>query len=213
MLKMEADFERKKVTISSGNQVGEMIDLEVPVPVRDKLEDKTIRLKENRYISFEDRVIMFNSGLIRDRLFKETCEVVYKTITKVLSNEKAKGLKAVVLVGGFAESSIVVESIRQMIGKDFPEIKVVVPSSPFKAVLKGAVLFGHNPMIFKSRISRETFGIGTNQIFDPKVHNDSRKFKHKETGKDCCEKVFHVHVRKDQSVVLDSKQPIQIYAP
>jgi hypothetical protein len=44
MLKMEADFERKKVTIGSEDEETEMIDVEIPAPVRDKLEDKSIRL-------------------------------------------------------------------------------------------------------------------------------------------------------------------------
>ncbi|XP_045172179.2 heat shock 70 kDa protein 12B-like [Mercenaria mercenaria] len=213
MLKMEADFERKKLTIGSEDPEGQMIEVEVPAPVRNKLEDKTIRLKENNYLSFEDNELMFNSALVRDNLFRETCKVVYTTIGKVLNREEAQGLKTVVLVGGFAESPIVIENIRQMIANDFSEIKVVVPSSPFKAVLKGAVLFGQDPMIFRSRISRATFGIKISKIFDPKVHNDSKKFKHKETGKDWCEKIFDVHVRKGQSVVLDSKQPVKMYVP
>ncbi|XP_053375221.1 heat shock 70 kDa protein 12B-like [Mercenaria mercenaria] len=213
MLKMEADFERKKVTIGSEDPDGEMIELEVPAQVRDKLEDKTIRLKENNYLSFQDRELKFNSTLIRDNLFKETCQVVYTTIRKVLNREEVNGLKTVVLAGGFAESPIVIESIRQWIANDFPEIKVVVPSSPFKAVLKGAVLFGQDPMLFKSRKSRETFGIRTNLPFDPKKHDKTKKWRNKETGKDLCEDIFDVHVRKGQSVVLGNRQPVQSYFP
>ncbi|XP_053375615.1 heat shock 70 kDa protein 12B-like [Mercenaria mercenaria] len=213
MLKMEADFERKKVTIGAEDPEGQMIELEVPPLVRDKLEDKTILLKENNYLKFEDRELVFDSSLIRDKLFKETCNVIYTTIGKVLNNEKAKGLKTVVLVGGFAESPIVVGNIRQMIAKDFPDVKVVVPSSPFKAVLKGAVLFGQDPMIFRSRISRDTFGIQTNRVFDAKIHDETKRWKNEKDRTSYCKHIFVVHVRKGQSVVLGSKQPVEIYQP
>ncbi|XP_060597746.1 heat shock 70 kDa protein 12B-like [Ruditapes philippinarum] len=213
MLKMEADFEQKKVTIGSEDESAEMIDVAIPAPVLDKLEDKSIRLKDNAYLSYQDRELMFNSRRIRDNLFKETCKVVYGTIRKVLNNTGAKGLKTVVLVGGFAESPIVIENIRQMIVNDFPETKVVIPSSPFKAVLKGAVLFGHDPLIFRSRISRETFGIETNVLFDEKVHDVSKKWKHKDTGEDWCKDIFSLHVRKGKSVILGDKQPVKIYTP
>jgi hypothetical protein len=156
---------------------------------------------------------MFNSMRVRDKLFKETCTVVYNSIGKVLNDTQAKGLRTVILVGGFSESPIVVESIRKLITNDFPDIKVFVPSSPFKAVLKGAVLFGQDPLIFRSRISRETFGIKTNKTFDSKQHDEMKKWRNKETGKYYCRDIFDIHVRKGQSVVLGNRQPVQSYFP
>ena len=213
MMKMEGDFERKKVVIGTEDHDGEMIDLEVPFSVRDGLQNGAIQLKDNEYICFEDTEFLFDSKLIRNRLFKETCQIVYGTIRKVLGNEEAKELKTVILVGGFAESPIVVENIRQMVENDFPGTKIVVPSSPFKAVLFGAVLFGHDPMIFRSRISRATFGIQTNVAFDKSLHNDAKKWEPEMTGKYYCRDIFDVHVRKGQSVILGNEQPLETYIP
>ncbi|XP_060574520.1 heat shock 70 kDa protein 12B-like isoform X2 [Ruditapes philippinarum] len=213
MWKMEAEFEKKKVAIGSDDPDGEMIDLEVPASIRDSLHDQSVKLKDTGYIAFEDREFMFNSGLVRKNLFQETCKIVYGTIKKVLDKTEANGLRTVVLVGGFAESPIVVENIRKMIANDFQGIKVVIPSSPFKAVLNRAVLFGHNPMIIRSRISRETYGIETNVKFDPNIHDEQKKWNQKITGEDYCKNIFHIHVRKDQSVVLCNAQPVKKYIP
>ncbi|XP_060574518.1 heat shock 70 kDa protein 12B-like [Ruditapes philippinarum] len=213
MWKMEADFEKKKVAIGSDDQDGEMIDLIVPASLRDSLQNQSVKLKDTRYIALQDSEFMFNSELIRKNLFQETCKIVYGTIKKVLDKPEANGLRTVVLVGGFAESPIVVENIRKMIANDFQGTKVVVPSSPFKAVLNGAVLFGHDPMVIRSRISRETYGIRINVKFDPNVHDEQKKQKRKITGEDYCQDIFHIHVRKGQSVVLGSSQPVQKYKP
>ncbi|XP_060574522.1 heat shock 70 kDa protein 12B-like [Ruditapes philippinarum] len=213
MWKMEADFEKKKVAIGSDDPDGEMIDLEIPSSIRESLHKQSVKLKDTRYIALQDREFMFNSELIRKNLFQETCKIIYGTIKKVLDEPEANGLKTVVLVGGFAESPIVVENIRKMIANDFQGTKVFIPSSPFKAVLNGAVLFGHDPMIIKSRISRETYGIETNVKFDPNIHDEQKKWNLESTGEDYCKDVFDLHVRKGQSVVLGSSQPVQKYNP
>lgn len=213
LLKMEADFEKSKVSVGSEDPDEEFIALEVPRLVKDKLEDKTIRLKPVQSVVFRDHEFMFNSDFVRSTLFQETCCVLYKTICKALKEEKAKDLKTVVLVGGFAESPIVVRTLREWIIRDFPHIKVVVPSSPFKAVLNGAVLFGHDPLIFRSRISRETYGIRTNVLYDPKVHEGTKKWPNTEDNKEYCKDIFDLHVKKEQSVVLNEKQPTKNYFP
>jgi hypothetical protein len=213
MWKMEADFEKKKVAIGSDDPDGEMIYLEVSVSIRDSMHAQKVKLKDTSYIDFQEREFMFNSELIRKNLFQETCKIIYGTIKKVLDEPEASGLKTVVLVGGFAESPIVVENIRKMIANDFQGTKVVVPSSPFKAVLNGAVLFGHDPLIIRSRISRETYGIETNIKFDPNIHDEQKKWNQKITGEDYCKDIFHIHVRKGDSVVLGSSQPVQKYNP
>lgn len=215
MMKMESDFEKKKVTIGTDDPDDEFIDIEFPAQVRDKLQDGTITLKEGNYLKFdmENREMMFNSSLIRDKLFKETCRVIYTTISNVLNREESKGLKTIVLVGGFSESPIVISTLREMICNDYPDINVFVPSSPFKAVLMGAVLFGHDPFKFKSRISRYTFGISTNSKFNAKVHDEGKKWYNEEEGIYYCKELFDIHVRKDQSVLLGSQQPTKSYIP
>ncbi|KAH3779785.1 hypothetical protein DPMN_157591 [Dreissena polymorpha] len=70
------------------------------------------------------------------------------------------------LVGGFAESTYVQGKIR----RELPELRLVVPEDAGLAVLKGAVIYGHNPSLVVSRIMPYTYGMGGLETFDPKTH-------------------------------------------
>ncbi|XP_053375634.1 heat shock 70 kDa protein 12A-like [Mercenaria mercenaria] len=112
---------------------------------------------------------------------------------------------------GFSQSSIVRGYITEQTRRDFPAVKVVSPTSPFQAVLKGAVIFGHDPLIFRGRISRWTFGIETNVRFDENVHDSEKKWTNEQTGEIFCKDIFDKHVRKGESVTLNAERKSLVY--
>ncbi|KAL4224277.1 hypothetical protein ACF0H5_017731 [Mactra antiquata] len=175
--KMEANFETIKVQIGSMDPDSLMMDVAIPNAICDGIEEKSITLKEESIIHYNDREFMFEYDFVREKLFYTTCNMIYDTIQKVLEHEKTKGIKTVILVGGLSESNMVIEILRKRVEEYFPGVKVVVPDLPFKSVLQGAVLYGHDPMIFSSRISRETYGIATNRVFDEAKHDASKKWR------------------------------------
>jgi hypothetical protein len=59
------------------------------------------------------------------------------------------------LVGGFAESDIAQDEVRA----PFSDKRVITPNESGFVVFKGAVLFGHDPKVGKSRISKYTCGV------------------------------------------------------
>ena len=77
--------------------------------------------------------------------------------------------------------------------------KVLIPCEAQLAVLKGAVLFGHNPTEITARIARKTYGYELHKKFDPKIHDLKRKFTD-ETGNDFCKDVFVTLVKQGESV-------------
>ncbi|KAH3854943.1 hypothetical protein DPMN_097503 [Dreissena polymorpha] len=77
----------------------------------------------------------------------------------------------------------------------------------------GAVLFGHDRLIYKSRISRATYGVRTNVLFDDKKHDQTKKWLNNEDGKYYCNDVFDLHVKKGQSVVLNELTIGKTYLP
>ncbi|XP_053375635.1 heat shock 70 kDa protein 12A-like [Mercenaria mercenaria] len=217
MMDMEDDFEQKKVKIGVSDPRAEHIALKVPYVVRKEIEKNAIRLKDTadigRKLKLKNDEIMFNSKSIRDNLFKESCLKICSIMKRELIQDGLRECKTIVLVGGFAESPIAVQHIRDMVEESFPQIKVVVPTSPFQAVLKGAVLFGHNPMIFRSRISRFTYGIGTNSLFNEKIHDAKKKWLNSEDSKFYCKDILSVHVEKGQSVILKEQLEQRKYQP
>ncbi|XP_053391356.1 heat shock 70 kDa protein 12A-like, partial [Mercenaria mercenaria] len=217
MMDMEDDFEQKKVRIGVTDPRAENIALKVPFAVRKEIEKNTIRLKNtadiDKKLKLKDDELTFNSKFIRDTLFKESCLKICNIMERELKQDGLRECKTIVLVGGFAESPIAVQHIREMVEKSFPQIKVVVPTSPFQAVLKGAVLYGHDPMIFRSRISRFTYGIGTNSLFNEKIHDAKKKWLNSEDNKFYCKDIFSVHVEKGQSVILKEQLEQRKYHP
>lgn len=77
-------------------------------------------------------------------LFEEAFEGIKQSIRENLENEKAKDTDIILMVGGFSESS----QMKQMIEDEFKPLKVIIPPEAELAVLRGAVLYGHQPVVF-----------------------------------------------------------------
>ncbi|XP_053375641.1 heat shock 70 kDa protein 12B-like [Mercenaria mercenaria] len=210
MLQMESDFESKKVVIGTDDPDDEYISLKVPAAVKENLERKEITLmdkaEKEHCFNFKDMEFSFESQYVRNVLFNETCSRIYTIIKCELEKEKLKDCETLVLVGGFSQSPIVQRYIKAQTKKDFPAVKFKSPTSPFQAVLKGAVIFGHDPSIFRSRISRWTFGIDVQVRFDGKVHDAEKRVKNTETGKHYCKDIFDIHVQKGESITLNAQR-------
>ncbi|WAR02233.1 HS12B-like protein, partial [Mya arenaria] len=207
LLKMEHEFEQMKVAIGNESPVDELITVSLPNTVREGITTKSIKLSPKQDKGFEAKYnkLQFRSQYIRDSLFQQTCHLVFDTVDRVLQQKESSGIQAVVLVGGFAESSIVQENVRHMIQEKYSNVKVVAPPTPFKAVLMGAVMYGHDMFIYKSRISRATYGVGCNSIVDERKHDQSMKLYNKEDGQYRC--------KDGDSMFLEDKSPISRTVP
>ena len=72
-------------------------------------------------------------------LFKETCEDITKHVNLLLEKDKLTNVTAIIMVGGFSESAILQETLRE----SFPYLHVRVLKDASLCVLKGAVMHGH----------------------------------------------------------------------
>lgn len=90
---------------------------------------------------------------------------INKTIAhmkKLLSEDKMKAVKQILIVGGFGECKLVQEKIR----RQFQNKTVIVPNEAGLAVLKGAVRFGHLPQLVSSRVMKYTYGVGIGVVLE-----------------------------------------------
>jgi hypothetical protein len=142
-----------------------------------------------------------------DGFFKPSCEGIIDHVKKLLSDPKVRGTDIILMVGGFSESAVVQKAVRDA----FPNCRVVIPRDAGLAVLKGAVLFGHDPSAVASRVAKFTYGIGCTVPFDPKKH-DPRK-KKKIDGKDRCDDVFSKHVETGSVLHFNEEQGEHKYYP
>jgi hypothetical protein len=91
-----------------------------------------------------------------NNFLKPTIDSLIRLIRKLLDNPKLSDLRTILMVGSFAECELVQDAIRDKIGSS---IKLIIPEEAGLAVLKGAVLFGHQPKIVCRRIAKITYGI------------------------------------------------------
>ncbi|KAH3746492.1 heat shock 70 kDa protein 12A-like isoform X1 [Dreissena polymorpha] len=212
MMKIEHEFEKCKLAIGA-EEMDETIQLPLPRSVRDSFRTGKIKVNrsQTRISITGEEDLRFETSFVRDHLFDQACKMINQVIETVLENQK--DIQTVVLVGGFAESPIVQENIKSLLQQKYPSVAVVVPTSPFRAVLMGAVLYGHDMFIYRSRVSRATYGVKGISVFDEKKHDESKKWFNTDTGINYCKDIFDIHVEKGQSVVLKEQTGGKNYIP
>ena len=131
-------------------------------------------------------------------LFTPVISQIVTAIKQVLGKPECHCIKKILLVGGFAESSILFEEVK----KEFsPAITVKKSKNPSVSVLKGAIMYGRNKNIIKSRKMSQSIGIETWDDFDPSIHDENRKVV--SGGKVYCTKVFTKLVDINESVNVE----------
>ena len=115
-------------------------------------------------------------AVVSNEFFRAITSEIAKLINHSLTILKtAKDITILVLTGGFAESEVVQEIMHQeLVGKT--QIKqIIVPPDPDIAVLKGAVMYGHNPGFVSCRINRQTIGLRIARLYNPEMHPFARR--------------------------------------
>ena len=113
----------------------------------------------------------------------------------MLQKPECKHINQILLVGGFAESSLLFSEFKQK----FASVKIMVnrSSSPWLSVLKGAIVFARHNLIHTRKMC-QTLGIETWDPFKPGVHRKSYKIVI--DGKELCKRRFSKFVEVNESV-------------
>ncbi|XP_045205238.2 heat shock 70 kDa protein 12A-like isoform X2 [Mercenaria mercenaria] len=128
-------------------------------------------------------------------------------VQKLFQHKNAKDVNTILLVGGFSESPMLQDAMR----KNFRDKRLIIPEDAGLAVLKGAVIFGHNPVTIVSRIAKFSYGVRVYRDFQDGVHPNAKKIC--VGGKVKCKDVFASHVKKGQELVVGEAQSNQRYTP
>ncbi|XP_062579769.1 heat shock 70 kDa protein 12B-like [Saccostrea cucullata] len=167
----------------------------------------TDAIKESKYsnsMKWEGDKLRITQALF-DSFFQPACAGIIDHVNHLLEKPNVRGTQTILMVGGFSESLILQARIRAA----FPDFRVVVPNDAGLAVLKGAVLFGHNPRVIMARVAKYTYGFASFEKFNHKIHSKEKKISM--NGKDFCKDIFDVHVRKGASLHIDEAQAKRPY--
>jgi hypothetical protein len=120
---------------------------------------------ENKVQVVRDRLKIDND--VFNEFFEPTVCKIISHVKNLLTTPSVDGCAAILMVGGFSESSVLQENVKST----FKDIKIIVPDEAGLAVLKGAVIFGHKPTTITERVCKFTYG-------EEVVHEYSESCKH-----------------------------------
>lgn len=107
--------------------------------------------------------------------FRAACLEIARAIRNVLTEQNAKNCSVLILVGGMAASTVAQEIIKQELESKTNVNRIIVPPEPDLAVLKGAVMFGHQPKCIFQRVLKYTYGLRKAKLFNPDLHPEDRQ--------------------------------------
>ncbi|XP_071140594.1 heat shock 70 kDa protein 12A-like [Mytilus edulis] len=129
-----------------------------------------------------------------NKMFMPSVDSVISLMKEIFQDKSLKDVTHLLMVGGFSDCQLMHDAVRQA----FPEKKIIIPEEAGLAVLKGAVLFGHDPEYIQSRIMRCSYGVKTNVPWHEKKYD--RKHYAVMEGEERCDNIFSLIVGKDESV-------------
>lgn len=208
------EFEVKKRTFK--NEMSSKINFKVPIALTYAFKDATGTELKN-YIEKQPKYkdnIEWKGDKLRmlpdaaKGLFKEACENAAKHLQQLFQIDRVKDVPTILMVGGFSESPLLQSIIRTTL----PDKRIIIPADAGLAVLKGAVIFGHDPSVIKERRCRFTYGVKTSLPFISGVHPETKRYVD-DDGEALCLDMFDKHVQSDQSVENGKSQITESYVP
>ncbi|WAQ99508.1 HS12B-like protein [Mya arenaria] len=175
-----ARYEGKVKKRAIGQSLDSRTTFKIPITLYETFRDVTGReirdeVKENKLLSgkvaFAGDKMRVEPGAVKE-LFSETTKHIIDHLKGIFADPTASGADTVLMVGGFSESPMLRETVQEA----FPDKRVIVPHEAGLAVLKGAVIFGHNDKEITARIAKYTYGLKTYKDFDPKKHPKDKMF-------------------------------------
>nr|XP_022323071.1 heat shock 70 kDa protein 12B-like isoform X4 [Crassostrea virginica] len=212
-LELLRDFEIKKRTIHP--KLSEKVTFKVPINLLETFRKanpgSSIETVVTSNARFKNQLTWTGDKIRMEAkltitLFDESCKKIVDHLEQLFKLPNVKDVSSILLVGGFAESSMLQEAVREA----FRNKKVIVPQDAGLAVLKGAVLYGHQPKTISARVCKYTYGVRITRKFDENIHLQSKKVLR--DGVERCKDIFSVHVSVGKLIKVGEPQFKKCYS-
>lgn len=170
------DFEVKKRTKLTNDKVNFAIPYSMQQLFKKNKTSLSDVIKKSKYASKNVTYNTHNHRMlipadIFKELFRPSAKSIVDHIRLIFRERKFGSLDVILMVGGFSNS----EEVHVAMKKEFDDKKIIVPADAELAVLKGAVLFGHNKGTISIRVARFTYGMQNWPIFINGRHPENKK--------------------------------------
>ena len=136
------DFEAKKRTVTANYGSNFVTSMSAVLNEMVSNEEKMQNIQSSYLrdkVSFVKGKLKLSASLM-ESFFKDSLENIIDHVQNILKS--VEDVNMILLVGGYGESPLVQETFRN----EFTNLQIIIPQDCNLAVMKGAVLFGHNPM-------------------------------------------------------------------
>lgn len=195
-LSISSEFEMRKRSVALKTETD--FSTRVPYILNERRSEKE-KMQAIQSCSLKDNVKLIGDKLrlsptLMKNFFQNSLKNIVnhiQEIVKVIPN-----IDSILLVGGYCESYLLQETFKHKFGD---KIGIIIPQETSLAVVKGAVLFGHNPQSITDRILRCSYGVATHPTFDPSIHPKESCYLDN-LGDERCRDAFKLIIRKGTSV-------------
>ena len=201
-LELISSFEYLKGSIDSakfGN-----VSLNIPYDVINKLckhhagQTFVALLNASDYhglVTLESGKLKIQAELVK-ALFNEPIKRMVSLMKDSFKKCEPERISVILLVGGFSQCPLLQETVKS----EFPRKRIHFSVEPSLAVLKGAVMFGHQPTFITSRVVRYTYGVEVSKDYDPRLHSSEKRVI--VDGETLCRGVFDSFMNAETSVSI-----------
>ena len=207
-------FELKKRQVTPDSTAKDRISLPVSFATtyesmnKEKLENTSrLPIKYKGKVNFDKGKLSLTQDVMRG-FFENTCNTICALADEYLQQNRRYNIDKILMVGGFSESAILQDKVR----KKFPKKRLIIPGDAGLAVLKGAVIYGHNPSMVVERVCKLTYGICSIKHFEPALDPSDKKIVRNKVHVLCKDR-FSIHAVKGQSFKTDAVVGENIYVP
>ena len=201
-LELLSSFEAKKRGFSPHKQLS--VSLSLPFAFIEHYRKMTRKTVESTVREYDDEGVQWShQGVLRLQpsvmmsLFEPVVSAIVHHIQDLLQLQELSDIAYVFLVGGFAESAVLQEAVRNAFRRE-SSVRVIIPQDVSLTILKGAVMFGHDPTMVHVRRSALTYGVGCLNKFIPGKHLPEKRVV--KDGVEWCTGIFDAFVFCDQAV-------------
>lgn len=159
----------------------------------------TTREKQQISVTFTgDKLRM--AAIDAESFFGKSITKITGHITRLLQHKEGTGISTIILVGGYADSPMLVDGIRLA----FPKMCIIIPHEAIWSVLRGAVVFGHDPSLITRRRNKYNYGIQVFETFERSKHDE--KYKYSKNGEERCGSLFSKLVEHEKIAIVGDYQ-------
>ena len=208
-MKLQTDFEKAKRKIKSHNNVDTIsIGTSKQCPWdRDHFNSLPKADKQGVELKAGGRLVLSTS--IVKEMIHQVAASIKNHIADILKEIEIKSLDAILMVGGFSNSGIVLEEIKKLVCGRVP---LIVPANAELSIVMGAVLFGWTSSVIRVRKSKMTYGISAKDRFIEGYH-DNKKLCFDEKGIKRCRDCFMKLVTINQDMEVNQHVEVSTYHP